>query len=337
MKLIRPIWKPLLLLLGISALLLLLDLRDRKKPGPERFLNIALVQYSDSPLSEMTRAGIVDGLADLKSETGLDYILLEKNAQGDVGTLNLIFDAIKSQKPDLVFVTSTPTLQAAVKKIKQIPVVFTTVADPIVAGAGKTFSDHLPNITGISTKGDYDGMAALLAEVFPGIQTAGTLFTPGEANSLANLLHLEEALTVRGITLLGVPVNASSEISEAARSLMARNPQVVCQIIDNLTSLSFGSIILAGDRADIPLLGFVSDQAEKGAVITLARDYHQAGLDAVQLARRILQGEYPSAIPFRYVSKTILIINEEAALKHGVRIPEKVLARADKIIRKKQH
>ncbi len=336
MRLIRPIWKALLLILGISVLLLLFDLRHRSKTDSGMSLKLDLVQYSDSPLSEVSREGIVDGLHRLEKDLNLKINLQVSNAQGDVGTLNLILDAVKSRRPALLFVSSTPTLQAAVKKIKDFPVVFTTVADPVVAGAGDSFTSHLPNITGISTRGDYEGMASLLAEVFPGIQTAGTLFTPGEANSIANLLSLEEALLKRDITLISVPVNASTETAEAAITLMSRKPEVVCQIIDNLTSLSFEPIIKAGDRAGIPVFGFVSDQAEKGAVITLARDYHQAGLDAVRLAGQILSGIDPVDIPFEYVSKTILIINTDAALKHGLNIPERVIAKASGIISRKQ-
>jgi len=49
----------------------------------------------------------------------------------------------------------------AIKKIHDIPLVFSVVADPVLAGAGKSFEYHLPHVTGISTMGDYAGMATV--------------------------------------------------------------------------------------------------------------------------------------------------------------------------------
>ena len=64
--------------------------------------------------------------------------------------------------------------------------VFTVVADPFVAGAGKTDTEHLPNVTGVYTQGPYREMAEMLRDHFPAIKRVGTLYCPAEANSVAN-------------------------------------------------------------------------------------------------------------------------------------------------------
>jgi ABC-type uncharacterized transport system substrate-binding protein len=317
--------------LGVLVLLLFSCGTTKNK---QDILRIALVQYSDSPLSEDSKKGFEDGFSQAGMTAGKDYAMKVYNAQGDIGTLNLIFDAVLNQKPGLVLVTSTPTLQVAIKKIKDIPVVFSVVADPFIAGAGKSFEDHLPNVTGISTLGGFKEMVGLIKELFPEIKKTGTLFTPGEINSVKNMSELKKYSEDEGIELITVPVNSSAETTDAILSLISKQPSVICQIIDNLTSVSAPAIIKVCQEHNIPYFGFVSDQAEKGAVLVFSRDFYQAGIDGARLAKKIIDGTNPADIPFEFVSKTNLIINQSAAARFNIAIPEELMKREDVTILK---
>ena len=321
------------LLVAVAIVVTIVFILDRKSPtGEEQLMKLALVQYNDSPLSEMTREGIEKGLMMEGLRKDTDYVMNVYNAQGDVSTLNLIFDGVLNDNPRLVFVTSTPTLQVAVQKIKEIPVVFSTVADPVAARVGSSYDDHLPNVTGISTLGDYEGMVNLVKAIIPGVKSIGTLFSPGELNSVRNMNYFKEHAETAGIELITVPVNSSSESADAALSLVARKPEVVCQIIDNLTSLSAATIIRTCREHQVPVFGFVSDQSEKGAILVVSRDYVQAGIDAVRLAKKIFDGANPAEIPFEFVSRTEILINSVAARENGITIPEEILNRENTVI-----
>ena len=78
---------------------------------------------------------------------------------------------------------STPVLTAAIKAVKKKPVVFTYVYDPIAAGAGKTPTDHLPNITGTGSFPPVDDTLVVIRELLPKVQAVGTLYNSSEANS----------------------------------------------------------------------------------------------------------------------------------------------------------
>ena len=315
-----PILRPLLVVVALSALILAIE-KPARKPEVKK-LHFALLQYNDSPLSELSMQGIYDGLASAGYVKGRDYEMTVSNAQGDITTLNLITDAALTANPDLIFATSTPTLQAAVKKITARPVVFTVVADPVLAGAGTSFASHLPNITGISTLGDYGGMAGWVHRLLPKIRRAGTLFSPGELNSVKNMNELKSQLEKVGVELLSVPVSRSDEVPDALLTLISEKPDVICQIVDNLTSASSAAIIHTAKEHGVPVFGFVSDQAKDGAVLVVSRDYHQAGVDAVRLAVKILNGSSPARIPFEYVSRTNILINPKAAADFRIKLPD---------------
>lgn len=345
-KLLNPvskIYKGLVLIGIISVILLYSDRHNRgEKEEPaagknvlklSRKLKLCLIQYNDAPISEECRDGILKGLAETGLVAGAGYELTILNAQGDLATLINIVDEANSSQSDLIFATSTPTLQTVAKKIKNIPVVFSVVADPVLAGAGISFEQHQSNITGISTLGDYEGMAKLLKSIMPEAKNIGTLYSPGEANSVKNKEALEKYLLKAGYKLTAVPVNSSAETMDAAVMLCSREIDAVCQIVDNLTSASFSSIKKASESGGIPLFGMIGDQAEKGAVAAVSRDYEQSGFDAVRLALKILKGQNPADIPFEFVSKTNLIINLKAAAFYKINIPDSVIKKADRVIK----
>ncbi|MCX6265946.1 MAG: ABC transporter substrate-binding protein [Bacteroidetes bacterium] len=329
---IWPLVKMLVIIIVISAALLLTDkISSMNNSARKRF---SLIQFNDSPLSELSGQGIIDGLASLGLIRGRDFDLDVSNAQGDIAALNLMLDKAVSDRPEILFISSTPTLQAAVKKIRTLPVIFTVVADPLVAGAGSSFQDHLPNFTGISTLGDYEGMIRWVKIILPQARQIGTLFSPGESNSVKNMNVLKNFAELAGIKLITVPVNSSQEVTDAVYSLAARRPDVICQIVDNLTSASAGSIIRIARDQKIPVFGFVSDQSKAGAVIVVSRDYHQAGADAARLAKRVLDGESPAKIPFEFVSKTELLINPAAAAFFKINLPKDIYLQKGIIITK---
>jgi ABC-type uncharacterized transport system substrate-binding protein len=329
---IKPFYRVILMMLFLASLLILIDRKENGHDGHK--MRLALLQYSDSPLSETSMHGIIDGLASFGYIRDKDYDLSVSNAQGDIATLNMMVDAVITDRPDLVFVTSTPTLQVAAKKIKDLPVVFSVVADPLIVGAGKSDVDHLPNITGISTLGDFEGMIKWVRLINPGAKSIGTLFTPGESNSVKNMEVLKKYAERAGLKMITVPINNSQDIVDATLTLTSMRPDVICQIVDNLTSTSAGTIIKSAKDQGIPVYGFVTDQAKKGAVLVVSRDFYQAGVDAVMLAKKVFNGTSPADIPFQNVSKTNIIFNLEEAKRFHITIPEDILKRKDIIFTK---
>ncbi len=288
-----------------------------------------LAHYVDSPNSENAEKGIRDELKKNGLAEGPDFTLKVFNAQGDISTLNSIADAIAGNTWDLIFSTSTPTIQAISKKITSTPVVFTNVGDPIRAGLGASFEDHVSNLTGISTMSDFEGLITLVIESIPGIKIIGTVYTPGEINSVAYKEELEKAAAKNGLELIAVPANSATEVADAALSITNRGIQAFTQISDNLTASCGASIIKVAYDTRIPYFGFIGEQVEQGAIASVSRDYYYAGVDAVNLAMEVLQGKSPKEIPFRYITKSSVDINPEAEKHFNIHIPEKYKKRTN--------
>ena len=281
--------------------------------------------YNESVMVEDAMRGFRDGLKEAGLKEGTDFTLANRSAQGDMASLGTLFDSAHTAGADLYLVYGTPTLQTAIRKVQGTPVVFTVVADPIVAGAGKTDRDHLPNVTGVYTLGPYREMAELLRTQFPAIKKIGTLFCPAEANSVANKdLFVREA-TRCGLTVETVPANGPSELADAAIALCSRGLDAVVQVVDNLSAAGFPAIARAADQARLPVFTFQGSSVKQGAALALARDYYDAGREAALQAARIMRGESPARIPFSPPSRTLKFVNLKKAQDCRLTIPEALL------------
>jgi ABC-type uncharacterized transport system substrate-binding protein len=294
--------------------------------------NIQLIDYADAVNAEETHEGLYAELKALGLREGRDYDLKRRSAHGDMTVMNEIMDAVLTDRPDLIITTATPALQTAVGKIKKIPVIFTTVADGVLAGAGKSANDHLPNITGVTTMSDFDGMIATVRECMPGVKRIGTLYAPSEVNSVLYRDALVKAASAKGLKVESVAVSSATDVSDAALALAGNGVQAITQISDDVNGSATGTIATAAARAGVPLFAFVSKAVTDGAAVAVARDYREAGRLAARLALRVMRGEDPGRIPFTPLGRSVLVVSRKNAAKFGLRIPRTVLNRADKVV-----
>jgi ABC-type uncharacterized transport system substrate-binding protein len=315
-----------------SAILLVSD-RGRRVAhahGPKTW-RIDLVQFNSVLDVEESQEGVLTGLREAGLVEGRDYVTRIRNAQGDMATVNGLIDAALVDRTDLLITFSTPTLQAALQRAHNVPIVFTYVANAVAAGAGKSDTDHRPNVTGVYLSAAFKEMLALI-RVCMRAHTLGTLYVPAEVNSVFYKERFEDQAARAGYELIAVPANTSSEVSDAALALTARRPDVICQIPGNLTASAFPSIAQAAERARLPVFAFQTSQVRTGASLVVGRDYRDAGRQSAALAARIMRGEQPATLPFRAVERTRLIVNLDAARRVGLTIPHRIVAQAAEVV-----
>ena len=305
---------------------------ENRKPLTKKW-NINIVEFMDISDVEKTRQGVLEGLKLAGLRENKDYEIKIQNAQGDMPTVSLMIDNALSQGADMIITLSTPTLQAAIQRAKNIPVIFTYCASGVNAGAGKTNEDHLPNITGIYALAAYNEMMTLFKKLMPSAKRVGTLFNPAESNSVLHEKMLNNEAKKFGVELISLPANTSTEVPDAALAMVSRNIDAVIQIPGNLTATAFVSIAKAARQAKIPVFAFQTNQAYDGASVVLAKDYYDFGKEAAFLAARVMRGENPKDIPFMGLSGIKLILNLKAAKLAKLKIPESLIADALTVIK----
>jgi ABC-type uncharacterized transport system substrate-binding protein len=303
-------------------------------PNPKgKKWKIAIVNYIESGPSEDTLAGMKVAWKRSKLVEGKDYTISYRSAQGDIASLNGIFDAVLTDNADIVVPLSTPTLQSALQKIRDRPIVFSVIANPVVAGAGKSYTDHKPNVTGVSVLAPVSEALTMIQKYFPQYKRLGTLFCPAEANSVDLKESFEKLCKERGLTLECVAVNTSSDLSDASLSLVSRPIDAIVQISDNLSSTGFNAITKAARQTQKPLISLNSTTVPLGAPISLGRDYHNCGEVTVEMLERVIRGEDPSKMPFVLPPRLFYSASPANAAAVGMTLPPELLKEVDKVIK----
>ena len=314
-----------LLLIGLAAV--------GCRRASEDLYTIGVCQVNDAPTLNAVREGFVKALEDRGFRDGENISLLFRNANGDIQVMQKIAREFVMEKVDMIVPLSTPSLQAALHATQTIPIVFSSIANPYLAGAGRSATDHLPTVTGVSSQGPIGESLDFIRRLLPDIQTLGTLWTPSELNSEYYLNLARDAARRNGLTIIAVPVRKTSEVLIAAQELVNRDIDVIYQISDNTTNASFEALSRVADENGIPLFGGFLLSTEEGAAAALGWDFFDMGYQAGQIALRVKAGESPGAIPIEYMSEVRLHLNLAAAARQGLAFPESIIEQADRVLR----
>ncbi|MDH4198394.1 MAG: ABC transporter substrate-binding protein [Candidatus Aminicenantes bacterium] len=295
----------------------------------ETLYTIGILQAVESPTVDDVLRGLRRAFEEAGLQDGVNVRLQYANARGDTAELLTLSQAFVEQRASLIIPLSTPCLQAALIAAPGVPVVFASVANPYLAGAGKSADNHLAHVTGVSSLGPIRQTIELIREVMPRARRIGTLWTPAELNSAYYLEVARESAAELGAEIVAVPVSGADEVLPSARLLLSQKVDVIYQISDNTINSTFALVGQAAEEGGVPLFGGFLRSVELGACAAMGFDFAELGYRAGRLAVRIKNGESPSRIPFESMAEFTLWVNVEAARRQGVDIPPRILRRAE--------
>lgn len=289
---------------------------------------IAISQIVEHPSLDATRQGFLDALKDAGIVEGENLKVDYNNAQGDQANNTAIAQKIAAEKNDLVLAIATPSAEAVVQNVTDTPVLFAAVTDPLDAGLVTNLEAPGGNVTGAS---DTNPLAVqqimdFIAEFFPHVENVGLIINTGEANAVVMADNAEQQLAKHGIGLIRAAVTNTSEVQQAAESLIGR-VEALFITLDNTVVSGVESIIQVANDNDIPFFASDRDSVEAGAFMTVGFKYYDHGYQAGQMAVDILKnGKKPADMPVTFPDKVDVILNLKAAQEQGIEVTEDMLA-----------
>jgi putative ABC transport system substrate-binding protein len=145
---------------------------------------IAIMEIVEHPCLSQAKQGIIDELRDSGYEEGKNLIIIDKNVQGAIANAMLIAKKFAQLKPDAIIPISTPLAQSTIKAVfgSDIPVVFSSITDPIAAGLITDMEKAKRNITGAIDYPLIKEEIDLIKHYIPNIKTIGILYNNAETN-----------------------------------------------------------------------------------------------------------------------------------------------------------
>ena len=275
-----------------------------------------------------TVEGLKAGLREIGFAEGRDVSFDIRFTEGKPEAMPAAAESLVKAGVDLIFTSQEAATLAARNATKSIPIVFTSVGDPVGAAVVANLAQPAGNVTGISSL---------------------------QSELVAKRLQLLKTLvpSVRRVWLIyyGADLGTTSMIGKALEAAPTLKLEVVPRgVLDAgalkrvLAEIRRGDAVLApeGSGLDIPLAVLERSLALRlpavfatalwvghGGLVSYGPDSYAEGLQAASLVAKILKGVRPSDLPVEGADRVELSVNLKTSELLGLAVPLKILLRAD--------
>jgi ABC-type uncharacterized transport system substrate-binding protein len=326
------------LLIGAAAgVLLVSDWNQRQTGGSLK--RVAIVQIASQAALDDGVRGYLDALAERGFVDGKTISVQKFNAENDIGTANAIAKQVVDGGYDLILTASTLSMQtvANANRAGKSKHVFGIVTDPTTAGVGVSSVnplDHPKQMTGIGSLVSVEAAFAMAKTLYPNLRKVGLVWNAAESNSQSYTKAGRAAGAKLGIELLEANAENSSNVLEAASSLVSRGAEALFISGDVTVLVAADSVIAAAKKGHIPVFTLIPPSVTKGALFDLGANFYEIGKQVGDLAANVLSGTDTATIPIVNVVVPKLAINTTAltGLRDSWKIPKEVVDRAELVI-----
>ena len=298
----------------------------------QEVIKLGLTQFVEHPALDSINQGILDGLKEAGFEDGKNLKVDNQNAHGDMNNTVTIAQKFAGDQADMVIAIATPSAQAVAKTITDKPVIFSAVTDPLSAQLVGSLEAPDKNVTGTSDKVSMEQQLKLVKTFLPDLKKLGVIYTTSEVNAEVQVKELEEAAKQAGVEIVKAGISQLSEVQLAAQGLVGQAEAIFIPI-DNTVVSSFEAVLGVAEQNGIPVFASDTDTVKRGAVATYGIDYYQMGKQTGEMAARVLNGQAVADTPVEISKVAELYINETAAAKFGLAVPEDLKQQAKELIK----
>jgi putative ABC transport system substrate-binding protein len=291
-----------------------------KNDAAKSSVRVGIIQLADNGAFTDMRTGFLDRMKELgytDSNLSVNY----KNAQGDMGTLNSICQEMASAKYDLVVTIATPATQAFVNLDSGVPVIFISVTDPVASGITTSMQKPDKLATGTSNLVPVDEIFLLAKKLTPNVKRYGILYNTGESNAVTTVKKAKEYLDANGYTYQEATVTNSSEVQQAAQSLVSRVDALYVPI-DSMVQSAMPQVAQIAKDAKIPVYGSSPVMVVSGALATVSVSDKQIGAMSADMADRYFKGTSIANIPSIMLDTFMTVINRGTLNTLGIALPD---------------
>jgi putative ABC transport system substrate-binding protein len=310
-----------LMLTGAAALWPLSAYAQQRKVVKIGFLTV-------KPQVEPHWGLVRSALRDLGYAEGMN-VQFDLRAADTLDLLATLAAELVRMKVDVIVALRTPAAHAAKGATSVTPIVILSVADPVGAGIISSLSRPGSNITGVGSSGTDTHVKALdfLCEIIPGARRVAAILDARDPFSKPLRTHLQEMARTRSLQIDVALVQRDDQVDQVVAGVAAQKPDAA--IVQGVLPPRTVEMLR---KYRIPTSGTNISYAEAGAVVTYFADVGAMCRKVAVYIDRIVKGASPADLPVEEPTKFNLIVNARAAKALGIKIPQELRLRADKVI-----
>jgi len=274
------------------------------------------------------------GLRDFGYIEGTNITVEYRFAEGHYERLPELAAELVRSNVDLIVTHGTPGSLAAKQATTTIPIVMTSIGDPVATGIVASIARPGGNITG-QTFFNPELRAKrieLLKELMPHLTHVAVILNADNPAAVGpEFQAMEKAAQALNIKLQPFRLREPSELVSAFEKMEQAQAEAVETGDDPLSVGNVGAIVALAARGRLLSIG-PEDVPRAGGVIGYGADIVALFRSAAIFVDRVLKGANPADLPIERVSKFQFILNRKAAKALGFEVPQSILLRADEVI-----
>lgn len=298
--------------------------------------------YSVGILSLSSRAGVERYLNDFREGLREEGFVEGRNVKfeyrygdHDFRKVERLAGELVRLKVDTIFAPSTWAVHGAKAATSTIPIIFTSVNDPVAVKFVDSLARPGRNITGVSTASvELTGKRLqLLKDAFPSAKRIGVLYNEEMFRACRTEMNDIDRLGKQvGLEVERFAYVDRSDIVKAFES--AGSSRVEAMLIPATTSYPEYSsdVVLLSASGKMPTIYEHREAVDGGGLMSYGPDFHWAYRRAAHYVARVLKGAKPAELPVERPTRYDLVVNLKAARALGIKIPGTILVRADRVV-----
>jgi len=292
-----------------------------------------------APMSQAAGLSLLEsfrqGLRDRGYVEGRSVSIEDRWADGDLARLPGLVADLVGLRVDVIVAVSVYGARAARSGAGAIPVVFTLVPDPVMAGLVSSLARPSGGLTGIAA-----GLGAetspkwvdLVRETLPAVTRVAILSNPSNPVSAASLAAMSAAGHAQGLSLRVFDARDADQLAQALVAISSERPGALIVAPDILFRTQQSRILEFAAAQRLPTVFYAREFAEAGGFLSYGPSGPAMFRQAATFVDRILKGVQPGDLPIEQPEKFELVVNRKTANAIGIKIPPPLLQRADQII-----
>ena len=302
---------------------------------PARIPRIGILINTPASLQSAQVEAFRQRLRELGYVEGKNILIEYRYADGKLERLPDLAADLVGLKVDVIVASAPRAVFAAKKASATIPIVFAAATDPVGLGLVSSLARPGGNITGLSLMAqDLDGKRLeLLKEAFPKVARVAFLWQSiGPRGNLA-LTEMEAAAKALGLKLLSLDVRSLDDFDSAFARAKKEGAQALITTTGPLINTQQRQVLDFAAKNRLPAMYQESEWVKAGGLMSYAPNYTDLYRRATDFVDKILKGTKPADMPVEQATKFEFVVNMNTAKQIGLTIPQKVLARADRVIK----
>ena len=275
--------------------------------------------------------GFYQGLKALGYIEGQNITIERREAEGKTERLPQLAQELVALQPDLIVTVTTPAAAAAQKATRTIPIVMVLVSDPVLSGFAQSLARPGGNMTGVSPNNELNRKRVqLLKELVPSASRLAVLWNTVNSVNAAMAKETERGALALGLQVEMVEFKGPDELQ--ALLAKATRAQLLFVVPDPVTFDQRESIARFAVAQRLAAFGTFPEEAQDGLLASYGPSNREEYRRGAAYVDKILRGAKPAELPIEEPSKYELTINLKTATALGIKIPQQMLVRADRVI-----